>query len=130
MTVTVPFAVTASCVKAIKPACAQMLWPLCLCTQDAVCPGRDTLWPTTQGLGTGRSLTQLPWDSEPREPESSNPALGERQLGVGGRVRIALFFAPVFCHPLLVLRGRTPGDQIIPLPKLYGCKLNKKPSKV
>lgn len=86
MTVTVPFAVTASCVKAIKLACAQMLWPLCVSAPRALCPSRDTLWPTTQGLGTGRSLTQLPWDSEPREPESSSPALGERQLGVGGRV--------------------------------------------
>ena len=43
----------------------------------------DTLWPTAPGLGTEHSLTQLLWDSEPREPESSNPALGKHQLRVG-----------------------------------------------
>lgn len=36
VTVTVPLAVTALCEKAIKPACAQMLWPLCVSAPRAL----------------------------------------------------------------------------------------------
>lgn len=86
VTVTVPFAVTASCVKAIKPACAQMLWPLCVSAPRALCVpagihcgpplrdwGHDVLSPSCRGTQSPVSL-------------SHQTQHWECQLGVGGRV--------------------------------------------
>lgn len=78
MTVTVPFAVTASCVKAIKPACAQMLWPLCVSAPRVLCVpagihcgpplrdwGQDVLSPSCRGTQSPVSLSHQTqhWES-------------------------------------------------------------------
>lgn len=70
MTVTVPFAVTASCEKAIKSACAQMLWPLPVSAPRALCVlagihygpplrdwGQDVLSPSCCGTQSPGSLS-------------------------------------------------------------------------
>lgn len=131
VTVTVPFAVTASCKKAIKSACARMLWPLRVSAPRALhVPagihygpplrdwGQDVLSPSCCGTQSPGSLSH---QTQHWENTSWVLAFG---------CELYSSCAPVFCHPLLVLGSGTPGHQIISLPKLYGCKLNKKPSEM
>ena len=77
VTVTVPFAVTASCKKAIKSACAQMLWPLCVSVPRAL--------HVPAGIHYGPPLWD--WGQDVLSPSccgtQSPGSLSHHQLGVG-----------------------------------------------